>query len=191
MNNMDLGHLINESYKYFKGKNTNKSLSGDVCELSIRKLLSKHLENKYKTGYGMIYKDDAHKSGQIDVIIYKKNAEPLFVVEDDLVVMKPEDVVATIESKIYMPSTKSAEVLNVVNKLQAVKMLNNKIRTYLFVSCFQSNNHLNMMRELVSSNHLDGVFGWWGSLNSGEKLQGENGFDGFIGEMNSLLDIDI
>lgn len=88
--------------------------------------------------------------------LYKKSSIPLLKVGPELIVVDPKDVIAVVEVKNYSVG----DIKNIFKNLNSAKKLNKKIKTYIFVGTFSSNNQYLKLKSM-NSPKVDGIFGIW------------------------------
>lgn len=74
--------------------------SGNYHEVILRTVLKNFLTKRYSVKTGFIYKDNAHISNQMDILIIDENTPAAYIFqEEDFVIVMPNAVVAAIEVK--------------------------------------------------------------------------------------------
>jgi len=146
---------FDNSYKFFKGKNVNRKLYGDVYETELREVISEFF-SRYKVGYGIVYKDTESRSNEIDIIIYK--GQPLFE-SSSLVVVSPEAVKAVIQVKGYITNPKR-DFENIRSNIDSARKLNPSAKGFCFTITANSKKSFPKHRGLLGMYGID-LFALW------------------------------
>jgi hypothetical protein len=175
-------YQFHNGYSFFKGKNMNRKLSGDVYEIELRRVISE-LFSSYKVGYGVVYKDAESRSNEQDIIIYE--GQPLFE-SGSLIVVSPEAVKAVIQVKGYIPNPKKDfEIIK--SNIDSAKKINPSIKGFCFTVTANAKktfpNHRAYLKEVGIN-----LFALWDMPgNNGEQLKGTGSIEDFFITLDKAL----
>jgi len=95
-----------------------KGIKGRLRELFVTEVLNSFLTTQFGIGTGTVINREGVQSNETDVIIYDKRILPPFIQEQDLGAYPAESVIATIEVKSWLDTTKLLEAEKSAKKLK-------------------------------------------------------------------------